>query len=516
MRPQPRAVSVVVGVIDDGCALFNRKWTGASGRSRLLALWDQDQACEGLPWQPTAMGYGRQLLNDAGGNELDDALDVLRRDFEKHSADELQWYARLGYPRSLLGGLPERLHGTHVLDLAAGWPNPLAAFGSPQNLAGDAPIADSAIVFVSLPRLNTEDTTGGSLGLHVLDGLRYMIEMRKRLRRLDGKGGPPPLVVNLSYGTLAGPHDGSSLIEQAIDDLLDKEPDCAVVVGAGNGRERRCHAQIALDPGETRTLEWLRDPDDPTDAFAELWWQGTEGGVSDDVSLDVALTVPGQATGPMTPPGDAHEWMLQGQTLAAVLNRRRVPNGATGLALIAAAPTASRDGLPAAPAGVWAISVRNTGKATLHLDGWVERDDSPSRSRLTRKQSRWLDNPPGSVTEHGTLNSLATGRLPIVVGANYLRTGQASPYSALGPDRRHPPRRLGPDVMAAGDEHPDAPGLVAAGTRSGSLARMSGTSMAAPIVTRRAAAWLAQQAPGLTAQEVRSGVLSLFAPNSPA
>ena len=44
---------------------------------------------------------------------------------------------------------------------------------------------------------------------------------------------------------------------------------------------------------------------------------------------------------------------------------------------------------------------------------------------------------------------------------------------------------------------------------------MSGTSMAAPIVTRRVAAWLAQQAPGLSGQDVRDGALKLFSAPSP-
>ena len=292
MSPEPRAVSVVIGVIDDGCALFNSKWSMPSGQSRIVALWDQGQAFAALPWQPTAMGYGRQLLNE--GN----ALDILRRKFEADSADELRWYEQLGYPRSLLGGMPERLHGTHVLDLAAGWPDPLAAFALPGSTA-DAPLADSAIVFVSLPQLNTEDTTGGSLGLHVLDALRYMVDVRRCLRRLDGRAGAPPLVVNISYGTLAGPHDGSSLIEQAIDDFLEHEPDCAVIIGAGNGRTSQCHARLTLAPGDSATLQWLREPDDATDSFAELSWPATTADTPAGLSLGVSLTLPDQPASPL-------------------------------------------------------------------------------------------------------------------------------------------------------------------------------------------------------------------------
>ena len=49
-----------------------------------------------------------------------------------------------------------------------------------------------------------------------------------------------PLAVNISYGTFAGPHDGSSLLESALDELLAMgRKNFAIVLAAGNARRER-------------------------------------------------------------------------------------------------------------------------------------------------------------------------------------------------------------------------------------------------------------------------------------
>ena len=90
------------------------------------------------------------------------------------------------------------------------------------------------------------------------------------------------------------------------------------------------------------------------------------------------------------------------------------------------------------------------------------------------------------VRRESTINALATGTHAIVVGA-YLRSDKAvSEYSGAGgratSDGTSPIRS--PDVSAVGDESPVHRNLLAAGTRSGSVVTMNGTSVAAPQVTR--------------------------------
>ena len=96
--------------------------------------------------------------------------------------------------------------------------------------------------------------------------------------------------------------------------------------------------------------------------------------------------------------------------------------------------------------------------------------------------------------QEDTLNNIATGPAGIVVGG-YIGTGQDWPDPAK-PDRRDLQARYSSrgslpgsaerkvDVIALSDERLGLPGILASGTRSGTLVRMNGTSVAAPQVAR--------------------------------
>src|SRR5207247_4379748 len=99
------------------------------------------------------------------------------------------------------GGCPERdiaAHGSHVAGMAAG----NGSAGSANQYAGVAPNADIIAV------------KGGDVSFSLLDvvtGVEYIFKRADLLGR--------PAVVNLSLGTLFGPHDGTEAAEQAIDSL---------------------------------------------------------------------------------------------------------------------------------------------------------------------------------------------------------------------------------------------------------------------------------------------------------
>ena len=65
----------------------------------------------------------------------------------------------------------------------------------------------------------------------VADALRYIGE----------RAGESPCVVNISLGDTLGPHDGTSPVEQFIDDFVGR-PGRAVVVSAGNDNDAGKHA----------------------------------------------------------------------------------------------------------------------------------------------------------------------------------------------------------------------------------------------------------------------------------
>ncbi|MET0152476.1 MAG: S8 family serine peptidase [Candidatus Binatia bacterium] len=125
-------------------------------------------------------------------------------------------------------------HGTHVAGIAAGngakTPNARGA--------GVAPGADLAIVKSSL---STAD---------IADGVAEIFELAAQRKQ--------PCVINLSLGGHAGGHDGSSILERAIDTLCE-ERGRAVVVSAGNEGMARIHASTVLDCGSPKPAHWTAD-----------------------------------------------------------------------------------------------------------------------------------------------------------------------------------------------------------------------------------------------------------------
>ena len=112
------------------------------------------------------------------------------------------------------------------MDTAAGLPDARTLLGSAK--PADADYAAAAeLVFVSVPEPTEGDTTGASGDAFVLYAMHYI---------LHRAGSTSRVVINLSIGAQAGPHDGSSCIERAIAELLASRKDLAIVAAAGNGR----------------------------------------------------------------------------------------------------------------------------------------------------------------------------------------------------------------------------------------------------------------------------------------
>jgi hypothetical protein len=95
------------------------------------------------------------------------------------------------------------------------------------------------------------------------------------------------------------------------------------------------------------------------------------------------------------------------------------------------------------------------------------------------------------VKRAGSINAIATGKDTIVIGGLLRKELRPPAYSAGGPittpTGAASPHRCGPDTLTVSDDSIVQPGVLAAGTRSGSVIAMNGTSVAAPLMTR----WIA-------------------------
>jgi hypothetical protein len=319
------------------------------------------------------------------------------------------------------------------------------------------------------------------LSAQVLDGVRYVLDVCK---------GDARIVINLSYGCFAGPHDGSALIEQALDELLEmRGKNLALVVGAGNARQASCHLRRSIRKNRSALLRIDLPAGDFTDTFVECWFD-------DATCLEALRARVRTGQGDWSPPvavGEQAEMIEFGERRRIALLRldERVPNGARPLLLLAVAPTArpADDDGPLASAGLWEIELFLDPSAVakgaldaveIGFDAWIERDD-PGWLGFGA-QPRFLDVHFSDAAQ--TLSSLATGRYTIAVGGFRRDDGLAAAYSSTGP-------RLGPPVVYAACEDDQAqPSVRAAAIRSNDSLRMSGTSVAAPVFARRLYNWL--------------------------
>jgi hypothetical protein len=335
----------VLGIIDGGLAFAHANFL-RNGRTRIRHFWRQDRA--GVGTVPAALGYGHELT----GAEIDR---VMQANVFGGLVDETAVYAHFQMGMELNKRIN---HGTHVLDIAAGPRTVLA------QIAGAPPFPEAPptwamanddasrcdILAVQLDWDTVLDTSGGSMNVHIMDGLMYMLSRCESSARL---------VVNLSWGTLSGPHDGSSVLEAAMDQLIGlKAGRLQIILPASNSYQARTHANATLSRGESLTLHWRGQPDDETQSFLELWIpQGARG-------VTVQVTPPGRAGLPPLAWGESGTWNnTDGKPLCALIYPTSVAIGANGTCtLLALTPTFSfGKHVATAPAGIWQVTLRNTG-----------------------------------------------------------------------------------------------------------------------------------------------------------
>lgn len=499
----------VLASIDDGAAFVHADFLRGR-RARTRFYWRQDAVPHGCC--PPELGYGDELRGAA--------IDAALREYSDGFTSLLDESAVYRHFRMGLA-LDQRVsHGTHVLDLAAGprtLRSQIATPTAPPSWAlaqDDASRAD--LVVVQLDRQTVADTSGGAMNLRILDGLMYILARCAPSARIT---------VNISWGTLAGPHDGSALLEAAMDQLVALHGGrLQIVLPAGNGYQARTHASARVHPRGTplsaaqrrrgdvdqAVLHWRVLPDDRTPSFLELW---IEAGRQD---LQIGVAPPGLRALPSLAMGESGMWLdAQGRPLCMLVYPRRVATGDNGTcAVLALAPTFSfSQAQQIAPCGSWTVTLTNgRTSAPASFDAYVERDDQilqmPTGARQSLLDDALYDTSgdPGSFVDHprnlslvrrsGTFNSIGTGRATTSVGG--VRADVANDPGAADRWARYSPRRPDPDAqrhqrpgvvkMPDAEEPSDQDvalaGVCAAGTRSGARVRLAGTSSAAPQKAR--------------------------------
>lgn len=508
------APPVVLGCIDSAFPIASKRYLDSStDRTRIVRFWNQEikpstlgKKLKTLPKDPsgTDFDYGRELIpflprsltpNPNNATWLLPNLNAISYDSNYYLSTRLT------------ASLRRMTHGSHVLDLFAGLTNPSSRISKsrdfknnedgsatkpPSRLAIHGQHALNApIVLVQFPKYAVDDPSGRWLGRNVLDGLHYIVETAKTLEKGSAKVGK--IIVNLSWGPQTGPHDRSTLLEEAIDAMIVKgrntQRELEVILPIGNSREARAHARFHLN-ATTPDLQWCIPPDGRTPSFLEIWWPiGT-----DIANVEVELTAPdGVVFSSM--PNKIVTNVVNAQTISSITLMHQ---GNNLMALIALLPTYSKKfASGTAPHGIWKIKCKSTLPMTDQIHTYIARSDHNMGATRKAKSSYFRDPvyeavrshksaetvnliPNSAVQKYGTLSGLCTGHHTRV--ASGVRYSENVPvrYSSLGPFRngiKYPyeyPTDVSRMVM----------GWPAGGTRDVTVVRLIGTSAASPQLAR--------------------------------
>jgi minor extracellular serine protease Vpr len=148
---------------------------------------------------------------------------------------------------------PVQTHGTGVAGLAAG-----SGYGSPTagKYRGVAYESEMVLVGVRRDSLETQWRTGGFSDF--IDGVHYLTQYAKSV----GK----PIVINISWGSHSGPHDGSSLVNQAFDTLAGAGK--IIVMSAGNEGKNNLHLNKTFTATDSNISTFL---DFTSKAYMRTW-----------------------------------------------------------------------------------------------------------------------------------------------------------------------------------------------------------------------------------------------------
>jgi hypothetical protein len=312
------------------------------------------------------------------------------------------------------------------------------------------------------------------------------------------------VLVNLSYGPRTGPHDGKSILEKAIDDLINQATqdgyELYVALPSGNDHLARSHAQFDLAKGGG-VVDWHVSPDTQTPCYLEIWFP-----LNTPIShLDIFLKSPDGEEIPAKYPGIFH---CANET-AWTVTLHVCGDETKKMVLMIVTPTARSTGpdwlggFPLATPGRWEVGVKvrppcvvagtahaylarnspNLGRIPRGYDGYLDTPTYDPNRYL--RESLQLDVDPttpsfpsAEVVAAGSINGIATGAKSDVIAACYASPrGMPSSYSSGGPSRGP---RTKPDWAYPGDDSTVLSGRLAGGNRSATMMRLVGTSFTAP------------------------------------
>lgn len=437
--PGRKGAGVIVGIVDTGCDYTHNSFRKSDGTSRILSIWDQGLTRVRGESSPTGFSYGVE-----------------------YSKSNIDLALRSAAPFNSVRHQDTGEHGTHVAGIAAGDGSD-AGRGRPANtFVGVAPEAD---IIVVANRSNGGEGLGTSS--NTLDAVNYIF---RKAAELDKAA-----VINMSLGDNLGPHDGTSLLERGLDNLLGRKGRC-FVKSAGNAGSARIHAQGNVLTGRTENVRFNQPSGDVWSNQIDMWYEGAD-------RFRVSVIDPsGNEVGPVNAGNVGNFTFASGNRVRVDHRNNDAFNGDKRVFM-----TFSRGTAATIAAGNWQVRIRSlNSRSGGRFDAWIQRGGIVP-SFLSPHQNRAMTiSTPGNARE-------------VITAANYsvsgFGAGALASSSSRGPTRDG---RVAPTVAAPGSDIMAAN----AGSNGDPYQSMSGTSMSAPHVTGTIALML-QKNPDRTQAQVK-------------
>lgn len=430
---------VIIGFVDTGIDVGHPDFTFPNGTTKILYVWDQTTPGR----SPTGYDYGFECTST---------------DIQSGACPEIDTFG----------------HGTHVAGIAA------SSGRATGNYIGVAPGA--SIIFVKSGYPICNGSSWNFDDAHILDGINYILNKAQQLGRRA--------VISLSLGGNIGGHDGTDVLEQALDSIVrDGTP---VVVAAGNQAQDQIHIRGQFSEQNPVTFNIEAKPQ-TNDLQIDIWHS-----IQDEINATL-----------VSPEGHNYSSQTSGVT-STVIGNLTVSMTATNMGWETYFEVSSPIALPTTGWKVLLTPMKIQSSGIW--DSWLDSASCSYPAAIFIPGKGYMIDPNDTIGIPGTAHNVLTvgayvtkttwkGSDGRAYGSVAYQIGQIAPFSSLGPTRDN---RTKPDIVA--------PGMFIASARSSQITSgnsdpdrfhrvLAGTSMAAPHVAGLIALML-QYSPGLSALQI--------------